>query len=78
MTIQQFNWLNQDEQETAVWDYGRFLINFDEDNILCDIYEVSDFYVSFSYELNKNLKAKIVAALHPDDLPYINKIRKIF
>ena len=78
MTIQQFNLLYPEAQEKTVWCLGKFLINFDHGNVLCDVYEVSDFYVSLSYVPDKNLKAKIVAAVYPDQLPYVDRIGKIF
>ena len=75
MLIQDFELLTVAEKETVIWEYAQFLVNFDQDNILCDVYELFDFYVSLSYQLNRNEKAEIAAALHPNDLPYMTGIK---
>lgn len=73
MTIEQFLFLNEVDKEEAIWRNGVFLKNSEDGNNLCDIYELFDFYVAFCYELDKNLKAKVIASTFQDSLPLLFK-----
>ena len=77
MQIDLFNALNDSDKEEAVWLDGIFLSNYDEGNVMCDVYQLFDFYVAFCYELHKNEKAAISAHVHPDDLPLLIKLNHI-
>lgn len=77
MTIYEFNLLEHAEKEEMIWNYGTFLVNIDEGKKMCDVYELNGFYVAFCYELNKNLRATISAAVHAESLPYVSMVRKL-
>ena len=69
MKIDQFLLLSEPEKEELVWEEGFFLATYDEGDIMCDVYRLFDFYVTFSYELHKNETTNITVHPHQDGLP---------
>ncbi|MEJ7738644.1 MAG: hypothetical protein WKF97_14540 [Chitinophagaceae bacterium] len=67
MTQQQFELLNQTEQDEEVLNQGVYLINYDQGNIMCDVYKLYHFFVKFCYDLNENTDPKITAFTGTDD-----------
>lgn len=73
MQIEEFQFLSDTDKEEAVWNDGIFLVNYDEGNNMCDVYELFDFFVAYCYKLHVNLKAKITAHVYPDELPFVTR-----
>jgi hypothetical protein len=78
MQIDDFRALNDSDKEEFIWSDGIFMANYDEGNVICDVYQLFDFYVAFCYELQKNERAVITAHVNPDELPLLKKLDIIF
>lgn len=74
MKIEEFDALTDVEQEEIIFDAGEFLGNDNIENMMFDIYRVNDFYVQFSYEMNKNEKATIKTFRDPKEMFFFNKM----
>ncbi len=78
MDIRDYNKLNDTDKENLLWEHGIFLANFNDNDLICDVYKLFNFYISLCYVLHKNERAIIISALFPDDLPFIKRERKLF
>ena len=76
MTICKFNRLNDIEKEMMVWADGKLLTNLTYQNQICDVYQLHDFYVSFSYDVSNKMQALICSQVYPEMLPIIIDIHK--
>lgn len=71
MEILEFLSLEDHDKEQVVWQSATFLGNYDEGNIICDAYELFDFYVAFCYLLDRHENAIITAHSYADQLPLL-------
>ncbi|MEJ7769940.1 MAG: hypothetical protein WKF89_19125 [Chitinophagaceae bacterium] len=74
MTCQQFQLLHEYEQEEIVFEKGIFLGNYVRANKICDVYQLSNYYVKCCYLLSIQGKAMITAFTRPDNLPFLKDI----
>lgn len=74
MNIEEFNELTDVEQEEVIFDSGEFLGTDNIENVIFDIYQVNDFYVQFSYDINKQERSKITSFKNPHDMFFFNKM----
>ena len=77
MEMQEFQELSIPEQEEIVWNYGKFLITYEDGIDMCDAYELFDFYVAFCYKLTTDFNVTIFCSFYPDGLPLLTKINRI-
>lgn len=54
--------------EELIWEDGVFIATYDEVGTLYDVYHLYDFYVAFSYSLDKNEVTHITAHANLDEL----------
>ncbi|MEO5996411.1 MAG: hypothetical protein ABIN89_06770 [Chitinophagaceae bacterium] len=69
MNKDQFLALSEPEKEELIWEEGFFLATYDEGDMIRDVYKLFDFYVTFSYELHKNITTNIVVHTYQEALP---------
>ncbi len=74
MTVEDFCELHEIEQEELVFNEGVFLGNFVEAEAISDVYQLFNFYVSFSYILATHERAIIKAFTNPSQLPMLDDI----
>ena len=67
MTKNEFEELNEIEQDEEVLNHGVYLINYDQGNLMCDVYKLHHFFVKFCYKLTENKTPIITAFTGTDD-----------
>ncbi|HZG23200.1 MAG TPA: hypothetical protein VEZ17_01410 [Chitinophagaceae bacterium] len=74
MTLEEFNLLHEYEQEEYVFENGTFLANYVHENEICDVYQVTGFYVKFCYLISSHGRPKITAFTNPSLLEFLDDI----
>jgi hypothetical protein len=77
MELQQFNNLMPAAQEDAVWKYGIFLENTEQEDSNCEVYQVFDFFVGLYYQLHTSVIPVIIARPSRAQLPLLGKKAEI-
>ena len=68
MTIDEFELLSYAQKDEEILNHGKYLISYDQGIIMCDVYQLSNFFVKFTYDFNKKGEATIKAFTNGDDL----------
>lgn len=53
LTIEQFNSLSKDEKADVVYNFGIYLLDYENIRHLFSLYQLSDFYVEMKYSLKR-------------------------
>ncbi|GEO09717.1 hypothetical protein [Segetibacter aerophilus] len=69
LTIRQFNSLAQDEKADVVYNFGVYLLDYENVRHLFSLYQLSSFYVEMVYNLkNKKSLVRIKSHATPDTI----------
>ena len=68
MKIEQFLALEDSNKENAIFRYGIFLENRQDKEIVCDVYQMFDFYVTIHFRKGRNERATFTASMSRQEL----------